>query len=141
MSEETVVDARGLACPLPVVKTKKAIGEAGPGECVTTVVDSETARDNVARMARNAGCEVAVQSDGSDFRLRVQVGAGPDSSTDAALPMCAPAPTVIAYVNKDTMEHGDEELGAILMKALWQTLEEVEPRPEGIVSDVARMWP
>ena len=50
------VDARGDACPLPVVKAKKAIAELnGAGE-VEVLVDNEIAVQNLTKMAQQKGC-------------------------------------------------------------------------------------
>ena len=49
------IDARGDACPLPVVKAKKAIAELhGPGE-VEVLVDNEIAVQNLTKMANQKG--------------------------------------------------------------------------------------
>ena len=49
------VDARGDACPLPVVKAKKAIAELkGAGE-VEVLVDNEIAVQNLTKMAQQKG--------------------------------------------------------------------------------------
>ena len=49
------VDARGDACPLPVVKAKKAISELkGAGE-VEVLVDNEIAVQNLTKMAEQKG--------------------------------------------------------------------------------------
>ena len=53
-----IVDARGLACPQPVVLTRNALQES---DAVTTIVDNETARQNVTRMAEKAGATVKVE--------------------------------------------------------------------------------
>ncbi len=53
------VDAKGLACPQPVVLTKKAIDRIDEGE-VLVVVDSEIAKENVTRMAIASGCSITV---------------------------------------------------------------------------------
>jgi len=53
------VDAKGLACPQPVVLTKKAIDKIAEGE-VFVVVDNESAKENVTRMAIANGCSVTV---------------------------------------------------------------------------------
>ena len=51
------VDARGDACPLPVVKAKKAIAAlAGAGE-VEVLVDNEIAVQNLTKMAKQKGCQ------------------------------------------------------------------------------------
>lgn len=61
------VDARGLSCPQPVLLTRKAI-EAGQFP-IEVVVESVTSRENVRRMAENAGCTVAVSEIGDEFKL------------------------------------------------------------------------
>jgi tRNA 2-thiouridine synthesizing protein A len=52
------VDARGLACPQPVILTRKALQDH---DAVITIVDDETARRNVIRMAEKAGYGVEVE--------------------------------------------------------------------------------
>ena len=55
------VDARGDACPLPVVKAKKAIAAlAGAGE-VEVLVDNEIAVQNLTKMAKQKGCQSAAE--------------------------------------------------------------------------------
>ena len=51
------VDVRGLSCPIPVVKTKKAI-ETNPNEPITILLDTEVSKENVTRLARNRNYEV-----------------------------------------------------------------------------------
>ncbi|MBR5577434.1 MAG: sulfurtransferase TusA family protein, partial [Lachnospiraceae bacterium] len=50
-----VVDARGLACPLPVVNTKKATAELTQGGTVTVLVDNEIAVQNLQKFATQKG--------------------------------------------------------------------------------------
>ena len=55
------VDARGDACPLPVVKAKKAIAELnGAGE-VEVLVDNEIAVQNLTKMAQQKGYRSAAE--------------------------------------------------------------------------------
>ena len=51
------VDARGFSCPIPVVKTQKAISQ-NPGTKLTVLVDTGTAKENVSRMAKSKGYSV-----------------------------------------------------------------------------------
>lgn len=46
------VDARGLACPMPVIMTKKAVEEGLP---VTVLVDNMTPVKNITRLAASMG--------------------------------------------------------------------------------------
>ena len=52
------VNAMGDACPIPVIKTKKALQElSGSGE-IEVLVDNETAVRNVTKMAESSGASV-----------------------------------------------------------------------------------
>ena len=63
------VDARGCACPEPVVMTRNAIREDANG--VEIMVDNACAVENITRFARNTGYQVAVQKNGADITLTV----------------------------------------------------------------------
>ena len=62
------VDAKGLACPEPVMLTLAAIKEH-PNEEIKVYVSSAISRDNVERMAKKRGKNVTIAEDGSDFVL------------------------------------------------------------------------
>jgi tRNA 2-thiouridine synthesizing protein A len=66
MNDIKTVDARGLSCPQPALLATQAIKKLGKGK-VEVLVDSGTARENVSRLAKNAGWAVSIeeQSDGS----------------------------------------------------------------------------
>ena len=66
MANIKTVDARGLSCPQPAMLARQAIQKLGKGT-VEVLVDSETARENVSRVARNVGWAVTVEDkpDGS----------------------------------------------------------------------------
>jgi tRNA 2-thiouridine synthesizing protein A len=49
------VDARGLKCPLPLVKTKLALEEAEPGERVRVLATDPEAPIDLAAWADHAG--------------------------------------------------------------------------------------
>jgi selenium metabolism protein YedF len=128
-----IVDARGLACPQPVILTKKALAEAGQ-EPVTAIVDSSTAEANVSRMAHKAGWRVAVeaQDDGTYLHLS-HAGATPETlpvGQAEALPSTGP---LVVYISADRMGRGVDELGGILIRAFLHTLNEVAPLPDTLV--------
>ena len=62
------VDARGLSCPIPVVKTKKAM-ESEPEDEIVVLVDEMTQVENISRLARSRGYSVAVEESGDGYRL------------------------------------------------------------------------
>jgi TusA-related sulfurtransferase len=51
------VDARGYACPQPVIMTKKALEKKGAP--LTVLVDNRTPLENVTRFATNSGYKVS----------------------------------------------------------------------------------
>jgi TusA-related sulfurtransferase len=65
-----VVDARGLSCPVPVVRAKAALEALTSGE-VVVLVDEEAARENVLRLARSLGCLVDVSEEKGEFKLTI----------------------------------------------------------------------
>jgi TusA-related sulfurtransferase len=69
----TEVDARGLSCPMPVIKTKNALEETESGE-VVVIVNDATSRDNVTRLAKSKGCAISVEQKGDDFYLTLTKG-------------------------------------------------------------------
>ncbi|MDO4982563.1 MAG: sulfurtransferase TusA family protein [Eubacteriales bacterium] len=52
----TEIDARGYACPQPVIMTKKAVEKNGAP--LKVLVDDKTPLENVTRFAKNAGFKV-----------------------------------------------------------------------------------
>ena len=83
------VDVRGFSCPIPVVKTKKAI-EENPGEPLAVLIESEVSKENVSRLARSKGYSVEVK-EVADDEYHVLAGCddqdnGRDPATSGALP-------------------------------------------------------
>jgi TusA-related sulfurtransferase len=65
------VDARGLVCPEPVILSKKALSDIEQGDVIVQV-DSEVAKENIARMAKHEGCAVAIREHGKQgFELHL----------------------------------------------------------------------
>jgi selenium metabolism protein YedF len=126
-----VVDARGLACPQPVIQTRKAMLQA---DQLVTLVDSETSMTNVSRMASKAGWQVNVISQGDEFRIELAKGQdAPQVEPLAVGRVEAVAGPLVLVVASDSMGRGDAELGSILVRAFFHTLGEVEPVPQTIV--------
>lgn len=61
------VDARGRACPEPVLLTRKALQQSPEG--VEVLVGNSTSRDNVRRFAESRGYKTQVKEQGEDFLL------------------------------------------------------------------------
>jgi tRNA 2-thiouridine synthesizing protein A len=63
------LDVRGLACPLPVVKTKEAM-DKNPGQPITIFADTAVALENISRLAQAKKYSLRVEStEGQKDRL------------------------------------------------------------------------
>lgn len=65
------VDARGLSCPEPILRTRDAFKEF-PGESFLVMVTDVNARENVKNFALSEGREVSVEKNGQDFYLTIK---------------------------------------------------------------------
>jgi selenium metabolism protein YedF len=133
---ERIVDTRGLACPEPVILTKKALEEAKE---VLALVDNDEAVENIRRLANKMGCAIAVapEKEGG-FRIRLSRSgeAPPSEGTDIGI-VCGAArdggaPLVIV-LSSDRLGRGNDELGEVLMRSFVHTLLTLEPRPATII--------
>lgn len=66
------IDARGLSCPEPVLRARRAIQDLGGGTELVVLVESATSRENVRRTATSMGCTVDIEDHGSGFRLLIK---------------------------------------------------------------------
>lgn len=64
------IDARGLSCPEPVIRTKNAL--ASGEKKYTVMVDNVTAKENVSRFALHQGYQVSWEAQGEDFILTLE---------------------------------------------------------------------
>ena len=51
------IDARGLACPKPVINTKKELDKIEEGIVVVTV-DNNIAKQNILKLSNSLNCEL-----------------------------------------------------------------------------------
>jgi selenium metabolism protein YedF len=121
------VDARGFACPQPVIMTKKALEEMGVG-MLEVFVDNEAAKENVVRLAKNLGCEVKVKEKNGDFVVEITKGEVCEVKEKESK-----ARDIVFFISADTIGKGSDELGRILMKVFFSTLLEVTPMPQKLI--------
>lgn len=140
------IDARGEACPIPVVRALKALGAlAGPGS-VETIVDNEIAVQNLTRMGEGKGCAVISERTGEkEWRVTVTaseavaVASGEPEAVTCGVPGAdaagaAPAPrNVVVAITAETMGTGDDVLGRKLMVSFVYSLTQLDELPATIV--------
>lgn len=56
------LDLRGLKCPLPVLRVRKALAAMAPGEALVVVADDPLAGVDIPNFAREAGDELVDQT-------------------------------------------------------------------------------
>jgi tRNA 2-thiouridine synthesizing protein A len=66
---ERLVDARGLACPLPLVKARAALAMLGADERLVILATDPEAPIDLAALAADEGLEFAVERDGIYWRV------------------------------------------------------------------------
>lgn len=66
MSEQ--LDARGLSCPQPVILTEKMIEQLKKGK-LEVLVDTDTAKENISRLARRKGWDIEIVPEGKEYRM------------------------------------------------------------------------
>lgn len=138
------VNALGDACPIPVVKTKKAIEQLGGSGVVETLVDNEIAVQNLTKMANQKGYKVSsrklaekqyqvVMEIGEDVKeeLKTETKAPETVESETCIPD-ARANTVVA-ISSATMGEGDPELGKILIKGFIYALTQLDTLPKTIL--------
>ncbi len=123
------LDARGLACPAPVLMVKDAIEKEDLPELMI-MVDNEASRENVTRFFESRQYAVTSTSQGSDYLLAAHrennasstmrqddVGTHASASTSRK---------TFIMVAGDKLGSGDDELGRKLMLSFIKTVKEME---------------
>ena len=125
------IDARGQACPRPVIMTKKELDNMVEG-IITTMVDNEVAKENVSKLANSLGYSYRVDELGDEeYHIHISKGEGGGQNIGPS-PAEKLKDLTIAFTS-NIMGGGSEELGKILMKSFIYTITEVEPFPSTLL--------
>jgi selenium metabolism protein YedF len=130
------IDARGLPCPQPVIKTKEAV-EKSEGSSLLVLVSTEESRDNVIRFLKHAGAEIdSVEGKGGEFHiLTKEITGGRKAELRPEDYICSTQPAgtgTTIFINKDRIGHGSDELGNNLIKAFVATIKDLSVQPKTI---------
>lgn len=122
-----IIDCRGLACPKPVIMTKKEMESISEGE-FEVIVDNEAARDNVSKFVKNEGLECSVVDNNGEYHISVK-------KTKAACECMdfGDKGSIAILIGSDTFGRGDDKLGTALMKSYLYALSESSKRPATIM--------
>ncbi|MDY5026764.1 MAG: sulfurtransferase-like selenium metabolism protein YedF [Oliverpabstia sp.] len=138
---EKAVDARGMACPLPVVNAKKAAEEMHAGDVLTVLVDNEIAVQNLQKFANHKGYQVSGEKLAeNEYAVKMQITSGemqPAQEADEKEEIsCTPDTKkkgMVVVLSANVMGTGEEKLGKALMKAFVFALTRQDVLPETIL--------
>ena len=72
------IDARGLFCPMPVIRVQDALKGLAPGDTAELVATDPGALNDVTAWCRVHGHRVTeTEQDDTEVRIRIEVGTGP----------------------------------------------------------------
>ncbi|WP_409254183.1 sulfurtransferase TusA family protein [Bacillus sp. SCS-153A] len=75
MESTKVLDAKGLACPMPIVKTKKAINELQSGDILEIHATDKGAKSDLTAWAKSGGHELVKDEEENDvFKFWIKKG-------------------------------------------------------------------
>lgn len=132
------VDAMGDACPIPVIKVKKALESAG-GDELEVLVDNEIAVQNVTKLATGTGSEVTSEKLGEKaFRLVIRPDRKMPKNTAKEEEETEEQPQkksndTIVVISSDKMGTGNDELGKVLMKGFIFAVSQLDELPKAIL--------
>jgi len=130
-----ILDARGWACPKPVIETRKALQTDIP---LTVIVDNKAARENVSRLATKLGFQFQIEEKDDGIYIHIDKGSveikqediqkeEPENYVNCSIG------DIVMVIASDTVGKGSDELGGILMRAFMHTLLELKPQPHTII--------
>lgn len=131
----TDIDARGQACPQPVLMTKQVVDNDRPSR-LTVQVDNEAAVENVSRFLGTRGYEATSTGQGTSFTVSGVDVSNSETENDAVPGDAPPAAVpnadhreeprkILVVIASDRMGFGDDDLGRKLMISFIKTLGEM----------------
>ncbi len=117
------IDNSKLACPQPVINTKKAIEDGLP---LVSVVDNEIAKENVLKLCKKLGLNTEVIANDNQFEISIFEGEKVDLKSVSQF-------SESYLITSKYLGKGDDTLGEALMKAFIYTLANKDLVPEKIM--------
>jgi selenium metabolism protein YedF len=118
------IDARGLACPAPVLQTKAALQEEKINS-VRVVVDNAASQQNVQRFLESQGFQTGLEHNGDDYLVIGTCVSEPGDQTQSSIEPKSDLKKIMVMCATDRIGFGDDELGLKLMINYLRTLKEM----------------
>lgn len=117
-----LVDARGEACPKPVLMTKSAVQNGE--ESIQTLVDNTTAVENITRFAASVGYTCQCEQRGEEYCLTLE-----KSAALSATAVAADQGSWAVFCTEKQIGMAQNELGGNLIKMYFYTLTQMANPP------------
>lgn len=127
---KTTIDARGLACPQPVILVKNNMKDFSE---IEVLVDNEAALENIKRLAAGSGYSFSHEATGNAYRINLALNDNQSCTAGESISPSISGGKSVIVISSDMMGNGDEELGRLLMKAFIHTATTLENFPEKII--------
>lgn len=125
------IDARGKACPMPVVLAKQELDKGEKN--LTVMVDNETAVENLKRLATHSGSEVTAEYREDGIAVIFAKGAEEEEGSLPKRDSFERTGKYTMFFGKDYIGDGDYTLGNNLAKMALYTLAESDDVPECVI--------
>ena len=126
-----VIDAKGKACPMPVIM---AIKEIDTGVNFFDIeVDNKIAVENLKKLANSQGFTTTIEENDGNFKVNFSNGCEECEEVLAKVEGKKPLGNWSIFINKEIIGAGNEELGQSLMKMFIYTISEGEDLPKSIL--------
>lgn len=126
-----VIDAKGKACPMPVIMAKKEI-DTGV-KFFDIEVDNKIAVENLKKLANSQGFTTIIEENDGNFKVNFSNGCEECEEVLAKVEGKKPLGNWSIFINKEIIGAGNEELGQSLMKMFIYTISEGEDLPKSIL--------
>lgn len=141
------VNAMGDACPIPVIKTKKAIQALSGADVIEVLVDNEIAVKNVSKMAEAEGGVVSFEElTEGEYKVTIKISTAEKYRTDTGDAAdkadeteetqrlcpegCSTDKNTVVVIASDRMGEGNDELGKVLIKGFVFAVTQLDKLPK-----------
>ena len=126
-----IIDCNGLACPMPVIKTKKYFDLEESKEALV-IVDNEVAKNNILRLAKGINLNSSYIEEYGIYKIQLSKGLI-EKAIENKNNIENEKSGLSILVASNLLGNGDEKLGETLMKVYINTLAETDVLPENLM--------
>lgn len=138
------IDSKGDICPIPIVKAKKALKNIEGSGSVLIAVDNEIAKENLEKMAKELGYKYSSKTINKEhYEVEIIKGEDLENNSDSLKNQSnideeeqiiqSKTKNTLVVISSNTMGHGNDELGKVLIKGFIYALTELERLPNTII--------